>query len=395
MRIHKTSRLIKFGLYAAIIGCAAGAATGTLAWYSYQKDVRLSWTGTTIKADKEIQVGLRTSSPNLDFEELYQLGEIEPEYNVQFDPTNPNSPKFTIYWIKGTYVSDVLHSFQEMVVHSAVDKIKAITSGKYTAGSPESFGNTDPNYTGWTGFKEQPNNSYRSHEHGGFISKTNYSNYFYCPLVFRAISEEKDENGNAQYLPNEKIFLSEFITKDIDAEENDTIRVDKAIRCKVDYPSHNDTSSNFIFDPNADTEVNLEVGGRLNLQDDIYYDYEYYSKKQIAYGQWEKLIYFTDPVTDDPTLHYNQCTTFEANDFKGGIAIDTVQSEPSVCQTLAGSDIIEDQDEFENGHGIAITDSGNNYGYVDLSIYLEGWDHNVVNVTAGRTFQVDLQFSLQ
>jgi hypothetical protein len=383
MRIHKTSRLIKFGLYAAIIGCAAGAATGTLAWYSYQKDVNLGLTGTTIKADKQIQVGLRTKTRVQAFEDLYApLEQIEIESDARFKSDDGQDKQFTIYWIKGNYIGEILHSFQELVVNSAVNKIKAITSGKYSplAGNAE-----------WTGFKHQPLNVSGKTVHGGLIDKEDYSNFFYCPLVFRAIPEERD----ADYLPNEKIFLTSFVTKDVDAEEDATITVDKGLRCKVDYPSHPDNVDSFIFDPNADSAYNLPVGGKLNIADDIYYDYDYWTKKQIAYGEWETKTYFNTAVTADPTLSYSECDTFHANDLKGSIAIDMDHSTPSVCQTLGKTDIVVPEDEIDTGTPLAITDSFRNYGYVDLSIYLEGWDHNIINLTVGRTFSVDLGFHLE
>jgi hypothetical protein len=389
MHIHKTKRIIKVALYSAIIACAGGAATGTLAWYSYQKDVNIGLTGTSIKADKEIQVGLRTYTRNQDFEDLYQLGEIEIEDGLKFN--SYDSKSFSIYWIRGNYVSEVLHSFQQLVVESAVGSLNAITSGKYTSGCYEDIGNDNADATSWTGFKKQPYNQEGKIVHGGFVK--NRKDYFYLPLVFRAISEDKNFDGSPIYLPNEKIFLSDFVTHDAEAGDNDLINLGKAVRCKVDYPDHDTTSDNFIFDPNADTVKNLPVGGRLNLQHDIYYDYDFFSKNQVAYGEWETLRRENEVYTGDPTLSFEKCTTFEANDLKGGKRIDMEYSKPSVCQTLAASDAIETN--YETGHGITTTRLEDCYAYVDLSIYLEGWDKNIINLTAGRDFKVDLQFSLQ
>jgi hypothetical protein len=389
MHIHKTKRIIKAALYSAIIAGAAGAATGTLAWYSYQKDVNIGMTGTSIKADKEIQVGLRTAVRNQDFEDLYALGEIEIEDNVKFN--SYDSQSFTIYWVRGNYVTEVLHSFQKLVVQSAVGTLNAITSGKYTTGCFEDIGNDSAAATSWTGFKKQPFNFEGKIVHGGYV--TDRKDYFYLPLVFRALSEDKDSNGGPIYLPNEKIFLSEFITQDMEAGENDLINLGKAIRCKVDYPVNDNSSENFIFDPNATTVKNLSVGGRLNLQPDIYYDYDVFTRKQVAYGEWENLVYESTVCRTEPTISYDDCTTFDANSVKGGLAIDMSQSKPSVCQTLAASDAIEKN--YETGHGITTTRLEDCYAYVDLSIYLEGWDKNIINLTAGREFHVDLQFSLQ
>ena len=391
MRIHKAKSLIKIALYSAIIACAGGAATGTLAWYSYQKDVNIGLTGTSIKADKEIQVGLRATSRNTEFEKLYKLGEIEIEEDVTFG--GANTTPFTIYWVRGNYVSEVLHDFQKIALESAVGTLNAITSGKYETGAPESWGATNPADGTWTGFKKQPYNVPGKTEHGGFITKTDYKDYFYLPLAFRAISEEKDAQGQPIYLKDEKIFLSEFVTKDMEAGDNDLVNLGKAIRCKVDYPSHADTSDNFIFNPNKNADEDLAVGGRLNIQHDIYLDYSFYDKKQVAYGEWENVTWKDNPTTTAPTIEMDDCTTFKGNNLKGGFEIDMENSEPSVCKTLASTSAIEV--DYENGHGITATSDANNYAYVDLSIYLEGWDENIINLTAGRQFKVDLQFSLE
>ena len=121
---NKVKKLIKAGLYAAIIACAAGAATGTYAWYSYQKDVDVDFVGTTIKADKEIQVGLRCDSRIDALEAEYDLGEIEWEENVKFNAGD--SETFVIYWVRGNYLSEILKTFQSLI-GSGQGALNAIT----------------------------------------------------------------------------------------------------------------------------------------------------------------------------------------------------------------------------------------------------------------------------
>ena len=77
------------------------------------------------------------------------------------------------------------------------------------------------------------------------------------------------------------------------------------------------------------------------------------------------------------------------------------RSHPCTCQTKAASAVIDSS--YTEGKGIVKTAGDNKYGYVDLSIYLEGWDTNVVNnnsgindgkSTDGHTFAFDLEFSI-
>lgn len=403
MHVHKmkrTKKLIKTALYAAIIACAAGAATGTYAWYSYQKDVNVDLLGTTIKADKEIQIGLRSDVRLDDFEAEYSLGEIEiPTETTKFHSTD--SEGFYIYWIRGNYVTDVLKSFQREI-SCAQSRLHPISAGYYEAGMDEDIGNVDAT-DAWNGFKYTP--SHRAGERKWSALVDDYSDYFYLPLAFRAISAAKDDDGNDVYMDGIKVFLSDFKTTDAeyDPEDDADKNLAKGVRCKVDYPQNSDTSSNFIFDPNLSGNDNsyLNVGGVLNLQPDIYYDYIQDSKKQIPYGQWENdtVVYKSektaavDPENDD-RISYDECTTFLANNLPGGYEIDFDQSTPCTCETCPKGSAVETSFDQETGTGICVTNCDNNYAYVDLSIYLEGWDENIINLTAGREFSVELQFSI-
>ena len=397
MRIHKGKKLIKAGLYAAIIGCAAGAATGTYAWYSYQKDVEVGMEGTTIKADKEIQVGLRSDSRIPALEQEYQLGEIVWEENVTVNPLD--NKKYVIYWVRGNYLSEILKTFQT-AIGSGQGYLGPITAGRYKSGWPEDIGNnTDtlaPNT--WNGFKNTPTNRKSDWKYQSLVSTK--KDYFYLPLVFRAISNERQSNGDPIYLGDTEIFLSSFITEDLNHREGDQVDLANSVRCKVDYPAAADTSKNFIFDPSAPSDYELKVGGPLNLNFDRFYDS--YIGKEIAYGEWEaEPVYAASPTDTDEGIHFDDCNTFNANHQVGIYPIDMSQSTPCKCETKARDFAVDSA--YTAGKGITKTDATTKYAYVDLSIYLEGWDDNIVNdnyaidngkSTVGHSFSVDLEFSI-
>lgn len=395
---NKVKKLIKAGLYAAIIACAAGAATGTYAWYSYQKDVDVDFVGTTIKADKEIQVGLRCDSRIDALEAEYDLGEIEWEENVKFNAGDSES--FVIYWVRGNYLSEILKTFQRLI-GSGQGALNAITAGHYEAGWAEDIGNNTSSLAAdtWNGFKNTPTNRQRDWKYKDLVSSM--KDYFYLPLVFRAISNEREDNGDPIYLQNTEIFLTSFITEDLDYASGNSFDLGHAVRCKVDYPSKANTNSNFIFDPNAIDDYDLPVGGLLNLNFDRFYDS--YANKEIAYGEWETdpIVYASEKTDVDQGIHYDECTTFHANHPVGAYPIDMTQSHPCTCETKAKSSAIDST--YTPGKGITKTDAYKNYAYVDLSIYLEGWDSNIVNnnsgtdngiSTVGHTFSVELEFSI-
>ena len=391
MHIHKTKKLIKAALYASVIACAAGAATGTYAWYSYQKDVDANMTGTTIKADKEIQVGLRSATEISGLESAH-TGIIE---KTSHKYSENDGTSFYVYWIKGNYLSEVLKTFQSKI-HSADGLLNAITAGSYTSGMDEDVGAATPTDGKWHGFKKSPSYSRNERTWNGDVVK-NYNDYFYLPLAFRAVSNEKDEGGNYKYLKDVEIYLSAFDTVDIDADADGDLA--PAVRCKVDYPANGtDTSKNFIFNPTADNDANLEVGGILNLDHNDTYDYYndplHASRDyEIPYGEWAvgPVWKTTATGTTASPKTLDECTTFDANHKKDTYAIDFEQSQPAVCQTKKASAGINSTLQEA---GIIKTSSYGNIGYVDLSIYLEGWDHSIINTTTGHTFAVDLTFSI-
>lgn len=417
------NKLIKSVMSLAIIAGAAGAATGTYAWYSYQKDVSLEFTGTTIKADKEIQIGLRwkerlykwedpeTKEVKHYFDDDYTLGEIETEEGVRMNNSgDPEEPTYWIYWIRGNYITDILKNFQGYI-ESAQEELHPITAGKYKTGDI----NNGTEVGSWTNFMKTP--SHRQEEWVTTGAVTDYADYFYLPLVFRVLENQPDEHGNPVYASAENIYLSKFNAVDVErkalvdagvnsdptkeAQRQREIKADlaKAIRVKADYPSHATKAENFIFDPNTDTNKDLNVGGKLNLQPDIYYDFVDSTKKQIPYGQFEgEYIYKETATAVEPSIRYEDCSTFKANDLKYGYELDFSEgkTKPSVCQTTRSMVNPLHKDDAANGYyPIAKTDAYKNIGYLDLSIYLEGWDENIVNYTAGRTFNVELEFSIK
>lgn len=453
MHTHMKKQLIKTALSIAIIAGAAGAATGTYAWYSYSKEVSTILRGTTIKADKEIQVGLRSTERLTSFENKYQLGEIEG-YSAEegfdnLDTVEIGGVTNYIYWIRGNYLDQILKDFQ-IAIGSADARLKPITAGKYTAGMDENVGD-DSDSTKWSGFKNTPTQYEGQRNYESLVS--DYHDYFYLPLVFRAKLEATTDvygNGtNYDYGPETEIFLNTFDTSaELGAKG---ANLANAVRCKVDYPTFVDedteelsTANNFIFDPNeTDDDYNLDVGGVLNLQQDNYYDYDLATKKQIAYGEFERIIpgetdedpttyeYIsdyddldnltgatgTDPVVSAwkttatsytaaqraALLTYEDCSTFEANNLEGGYELDyksdsdTQKIRPCTCETKAKTAAVAHYDNSTKEYDtpIVVTDTTTDaLAFVDLSIYIEGWAADVVNDSSGCEFSVALEFAI-
>ena len=53
-----------------------------------------------------------------------------------------------------------------------------------------------------------------------------------------------------------------------------------------------------------------------------------------------------------------------------------------------------DHSEGENGYAICSTQSASGVGYSTISIFIEGWDHVVVDKAAGYSFNLGLKFEV-
>lgn len=383
-------RILRVALYTLILGGAVGTVTGTYAWYSYQKSASIDFTGTAISNTELIQIGLRAdhrlNTPddvrselgNMNFEQFYHsdisLGQIVGEEITLNQESN------YIYWIKGNYLQEILKNFAYSI-GSGVDKLPAVTTGYFEEGMEWDLGNRSA-VEKWNGFKKTPINEQRD-----FKEFASLKDYYYLPLAFRVY-------GGAEYkeaLPNRKIYLTKFDSTDITAVTSQTQRsLKKAIRCKADYPEVVDHSKDFVFDPNSNQSYELKVGGGLNIDYDIYEDYDQTENGvyEKAYGQFDGDPQYVGPCQDDPVIPYNNCTTFEANHKKGAYMVSDANAR--TCQTRSNSIV----NPYQSGDAI-ITTNADAIGFLDLSIYLEGWDHGVIDQNLNHTFAVSLEFSIE
>lgn len=364
-------------LGSAILGSAVGAGIGTIAWYSYQKSADVAFTGTSINNSDLIELGFRTTrrlnDETLDKREEFGDLTFEGFYDavisagqLEIETVTVNGETNYVYWMHGTHLQDFVKNF-EIATNTAVDKLPAITTGYYYSGMQ----NED-----WGGFKSCP--TAHNPNYSGLAGKNSYT---YLPLAFRVLSG----TDMSSYVENEDIYLSSFDTTDLVASS--TIpNLSEGVRCKVDYPTVTDHSEDFVFDPHMSDDYNLKVGGALNLDRDIYYDYM--DGKEVAYGEFDGELIYSDATTENPTMTFDECTTFDANHSKQAKILD--DSNAKTCETKGNSII----NPAMNGSPI-VTTSNDGIGYLDLSIYLEGWDHHVLDQTLNHTFSLSIGFSIK
>ena len=162
----------------------------------------------------------------------------------------------------------------------------------------------------------------------------------------------------------------------------------------------------------ATTSGSTNVGGLLDLDGDGTYDYnDQDGNKEYYYGQCTGTpTNASDPYGVDPEsaplVNVNGVTdtsaasTFLAKHHKVSKIINNLNEiTPKVAEyetfgTVNPSVVNGEFVVGDTGIPITRTDGPTGVGYATFSIYIEGWDHSVIDKTAGYSFNLDLKFEI-
>ena len=260
--------LFTFGAYSLLALSFSGTLIGTYAWYSYEARARSIFNGTTVNNQGALRVGLFS---DVDLPDAR-------EYGLTKDTRNPN-----IYWGEDGLESTQLNYFLSTFGY-ATSIIRPVSSGAREVGDDLVL-HPCPS---------KLNNSY-------IREIAERERYVYLPLVFQIVGEE-----SSAYL----------YFKDTNVRSNgkigDSLRI---------YSSSELTK--FLFAADLKDDGYDKVGGTLNLDDDVYYDFDH--GKEFVYGEYDSLVYKNE-VTEDEVDVENP-TTFNAIHKKGIYAVDEERSE--------------------------------------------------------------------
>ena len=201
-------------------------------------------------------------------------------------------------------------------------------------------------------------------------------------------------------------------------EENDELSVEEykayldnlvnCVRLSILVPDE-ENYSYFIVDPYKEENQVTYYGGRLDNDNDGYYDtYEYLDgsnivEKETVYGEVldrSKLVY--DEPTNEPVVELEEVNHFHGNSFKGvskGSAytfneektkenLDEGETIYAIEESMSFADINSARNE------LLIPCTAGVPKEIIVSIYLEGWDLDCVNATMGASFVDNICFKL-
>ncbi len=385
-------------LSAITITAFAGAISGTLAWYAYVTQASVSYGGTSVYSTSQLQIGLKTDKTIslVDaFDEKYTLDPAESTSGVSYYTLNASANE--------TY-TEVIETENEKYWFAkggnGLGEKDILTYLKATDPTHMMQGNTTTlipcttrKYSDGDDFKLYQNPSKLEYDHGE-ASKNCYSK---IDFAFRVCTS--DDN----HVKNQNIWL-------MNADESVQGSAGPALRL---YFEGNDNSEGnpkrkVLFNPSSKDDGQTTTAGLLDLDNDGYYDYTITDYDQ---GTGKEYLYGIDGTTPDQTIsseeldNINQVedttsghSSFYARHKSGNTGYLNYDGLDLPKAEYKGTDSVYPSDDSGKlDGGTIMTTTGNDdlaIGDLSMTIYMEGWDHSIIDKNIDYTFQLGLTFQI-
>ena len=357
-----------------------GSTAGSLAWYAYSSSTRISFVGTSVAKSVLLNVGIVDNNHYISDEKVEQ-------YKLEREEIDSKSIVFS----KSTNGLDY----------------RAIS--EYLKGSQHASNQLFPLTTRSIGLNLNPSDSFKLYKAPNYgetdlTALADISDYVEIPFAFKV-----DTVGTSGVVATDVWLTESSITA---SGQN----IDQAVRVYI-----NNGQRSFIFKPADKTMTNggTNVGGLLDLEGDGTYDYDKFSHKEYYYGEsnvepghytysdteygipyddadFENVNHVSD--TSDKSTFYAK-HNFEAYtvDLTG---VTPKQAEYHTFGTVkpmtdaVGNYYEGDPAQGGTGYKITSTSSITGVGYATFIIYIEGWDHAVIDKAVGYRFSLGLRFEM-
>ena len=402
-------RIITLGLFLTMAFALIGSITSTVAWYAYYVRATMSFRGTSVADAEQIQVGIVAHDKG--------DGTYDPIEGLDVDENDAS-----LYWSKpGKGLTNMtINSYLDAAGY-ATTQLSPVTSHIYNDNNEQIT-------------------LYNAPVAGSYFDSTDVaptSKYVRLPLVFRVIDVSKiNSETESQYVADQGIWITDMETSASSGDGTTSAYIHQAIRVHVDE----NASNRFIIKP-ADTEELADniltpkvtnVGGLLKLnKGSECYDQEKYNNgseviyrehlygftqdQVIAMGDYDTDSHFDVETRTEETenpININKSTFFNLTDhpydsfigkhgvgqcFKSYDRLTLPQQKYYGFWQIKG-DAYKTVDGSLLGTGKKIATTGNaaaNYlARVTLTIWLEGWDHSVIDEEIDHSFNLGIQFEI-
>ncbi len=401
MKINKTSMLVALLSTAALVSFA-GLVSGTVAWYANTTHVSIEYSGTSVSSSQQIQIGLSFINTTVD------------DTDVQWTSAEATANKLTLeeyggvkyYWAepgRGLDSSVIVDYLGRQGFGTTV--LEPVSTRDYNFGDDFTLYHCPYAFT------------------ASLDTLARQSSYCKIRFAFRIL---RPVSSGYTYVANKSIWLSETTAE----EQHAGHPINEAVRL---YFDNGETGHKFIVNPSASTskivggveqtvtQGTTRVAGLLNLDNDIFYDCDRYGQ-EIVYGDLVDSASFTltDSFTEEnaaslddvnatglDTSNENNASTFLAKHEEGNSGYlsatftDEIEAQAKVSNwyTIAGIAPIDDElGNLSGGVYVAKTAESDNdverIGTVDMTTFIDGWDHSVVDTQISYGFDLGLTFKV-
>ena len=368
MKASKKANLLIMGMSLLTAIGVMGSTMGTLSWYAYSTHTTLSYTGTSVRKSVLLNIGIVDENGNISADTIAEHHLIRDENNIVWTSSSTGLSELVIK----DYLDDTDYAYNEL---------SPVTSNERAIDATTDI------------------TLYESPEHGktAITDLANKKGYVKIPFAFKIV------NNDNVLVKNQDIWLT-----DVDVQTSENKNLEHAVRVFVNNKT---ASNNYLLKPYHDpsdtsTETgSTKVGGLLDLNGDEIYDYNIEdSSKEYIYGHYTGTPTYTEPTGSDSdfdnfndTPYTKEASTFYAK--HRGYArtlnknsVTFLEAHYETFNTVKPT--MQGDGTYTGGKPVAHTSSDTGIGYTDLTIYLEGWDHAIINTAAGCSFNLGLTFEI-
>ena len=364
----------RFSLRLAVLASCTAVAlisttAGALAWYAYSRSVRFSFIGTSVTKSALLSVGLVDDNNYLSSQDCETFGlsiETHDNHRILFTQSQNG---LSVQAIR-KFLFNSPHAVDRLFPLTTQDRALNDESTLQLWKNPE-YGTTDIN------IPASPNE------------------YVVLPFAFKILNEDQD------HIANKHVWITECVSQ---AQRG----IQGGLRIYIEG-----TDRNFLMRPSDSSTVSgkTKVGGVLDLDGDGTYDYNKGSLYEFAYGKFENTATYSSteygiPKADAPLDNVNgvddvsEASTFLAKHYEHAYTANIAAAKPLVAEYETFGTVkpsVTSNGEYytgETGVPIASTNSGSKIGYTTMTIFIEGWDHSVIDKAAGYQFNLGLKFEI-
>ena len=400
MKTFGLKKLIPVGIGLLTLSAFVGSISGSIAWWAYSTRVSISYQGTSVSTSEQLQIGLKldATAANCDdiVTELATLG-IEED-----DTLASATTRYVFSKAGGGLPAEAIRTYLQAQNVYSYNELTPVTSKSYAAGQALTLYET------------------MIYQRQDTTEIALRKKYVYIPFVFRILKLNAVSHED-KYAEGREIFLSKSLLEM--HSDNPDSNIGHGLRIHFNNGGTSATDR-FIFNPLSTatgTNMKTPVCGLLDLNNDKVYDcydnnHPTKAGQEIIYGQFtgeptnvvDQVADATElsninemelPVDFDYTDIQNNRNTFLAAHMIGEdrlvdyTGITKSYAEFKTLETIKPDDT---QAKLTGGQALTVTagESGNYLAELNTTIWLEGWDHAVIDNAVSHKFNLGLVFQI-